>query len=338
MSTAECQRSFEAAALRDDRLDVAERASFERHASVCAVCSSEVQALELLAEPLRDGSPHDVDELHARRERRRLLTAFDRTFVAPERRPVKRRTAFTLAVPTLAALIGGALFWRMQHPELPVRALIRADSSAVWSRHVEGLRERVVLERGALFIRVEQHASAKTQLLVVLPDGELEDIGTTFSVSAQAGHTTRVSVQEGSVVLRLRGFGPLVLAAGETWSPPAQACPPSVQPAAAPPAVESLKPARVKRVSEKPDSAADFRAAVAVLEAGKPEAAAAAFARFGAKYPRDPRAEDAAYMRVIALQKLGAADPELKRAAQQYLARFPAGLRRVEVSPLASDP
>jgi ferric-dicitrate binding protein FerR (iron transport regulator) len=204
--------------------------------------------------------------------------------------------------------------------------VVHADSSAVWSRSIERDREQVVLERGALFIRVEHHIS---KFVVVLPDGELEDIGTTFSVSVQDGHTTRVSVREGRVVLRLRGLPPVGLAAGETWNPPVQACAPSAAPAA-------VEPPPARRATEKRDPAADFRAAIAVLEAGKHAEAAAAFARFGARYPRDPRAQDAAYLRVIALQKLGAADGELKRAAQQYLSRFPAGLRRVEVERLLS--
>jgi ferric-dicitrate binding protein FerR (iron transport regulator) len=44
----------------------------------------------------------------------------------------------------------------------------------------------------------------KRPLLVKLPDGELEDVGTTFSVLAENRRTARVSVEEGRVVLRLR--------------------------------------------------------------------------------------------------------------------------------------
>jgi hypothetical protein len=329
MSPTACPRLFEAEALRDDRLGAAERASFERHMSVCAACAREVHALETLAEPLRASSPRDVDELHARRERIRLLAAHDRTLVAPERRPGIRRR--WLALPALAALIAGVSLWRAQPVAHSGAAVVHADSSAVWTRRLEADREVVVLERGALFIRVEQHTS---RFVVVLPDGELEDIGTTFSVSAQDGHTTRVSVQEGSVVLRLRGQPPVAIGAGETWNPPAEACPPSAVPATA----TTAEPPPQPRAAEKRDPAGAFRAAIALLEAGKPAEAAAAFARFGAKYPRDPRAEDAAYLRVIALQKLGATDGELKQAAQQYLARFPRGLRRVEVEQLSSDP
>ena len=51
-----------------------------------------------------------------------------------------------------------------------------------------------------------------SRLLVILPDGELEDIGTTFTVSAADDQTNRVVVKEGSVLLRvLRRVEPLGL-------------------------------------------------------------------------------------------------------------------------------
>ena len=66
MSATPCPRLFEAEAMRDGRLTGAERASFERHVARCPACSSEVRALEALAESLRAEPPdHAVaDELH----------------------------------------------------------------------------------------------------------------------------------------------------------------------------------------------------------------------------------------------------------------------------------
>lgn len=57
--------------------------------------------------------------------------------------------------------------------------------------------------------------------------------------------------------------------------------------------------------------------------------AAALFAAFVAAQPRDARAEDAAYLRVIALQRAGK-PVEMKRAAE-----YPGGFMRDEVEPLA---
>jgi TolA-binding protein len=81
------------------------------------------------------------------------------------------------------------------------------------------------------------------------------------------------------------------------------------------------------------DAALEFRAAVGALEAGDNAVAAARFAAFLAAYPGDSRAEDAAYLRVIALQRLGNA-VRVREAARQYLHRYPRGFRRAEVEAL----
>src|ERR1022692_1431951 len=91
-----------------------------------------------------------------------------------------------------------------------------------WSEHREGDRDKVVLERGALWIHVD-HSSGEGRLVVELPDGELEDTGTTFTVSAGGGHTTRVAVEEGHVVLRIRGQASVAMGPGDAWVPEARA-------------------------------------------------------------------------------------------------------------------
>jgi TolA-binding protein len=62
--------------------------------------------------------------------------------------------------------------------------------------------------------------------------------------------------------------------------------------------------------------------------------AATMFGSFIHKYPHDPRAEDAAYSRVIALQRCGDIG-RMKDAAREYLQRYPSGFRRREVEPLS---
>lgn len=81
------------------------------------------------------------------------------------------------------------------------------------------------------------------------------------------------------------------------------------------------------------DPAVEFRAALAVFQGGDNVGAAAAFAAFVARHSRDARAEDAAYLRVIALQKCGA-ERDMRRAAADYLRLFPHGFRRAEVEGL----
>ena len=72
---------------------------------------------------------------------------------------------------------------------------------------------------------------------------------------------------------------------------------------------------------------------MAALDGGDDHGAAARFAGFLGRHPRDPRAEDAAYLRVIALQRSGD-DGGMKAAGAEYLRRYPAGFRRAEMESL----
>jgi hypothetical protein len=255
----------------------------------------------------------------------------------------------TLAPAVAAATIAAALlFWRARSvPDVaPAPAVVvRAAPATVWSRHPADGGERIVLDRGELWIQVD-HERRKTKLIVALPDGELEDTGTTFTVSAADGRTIHVAVEEGAVLLRIRGEPPMAIRRGERWSPRptplvAKATRPSDrargtgQPTAMPPEPPRRVSSRVPAVPpDAPDPALDFRAAVALLQGGSNREAAAAFADFVARHARDPRAEDAAYLRVIALQRSGA-DEDTASAAREYLRRYPTGFRRSEMERLS---
>jgi FecR-like protein len=340
--SATCPRLFEVEALRDGRLTGTELLRFQAHLGVCSACAREAQALQALADALRSPTePDDADELHVRRERTRLLAAFDESLV-PSPRAAQRGIWLAAAVAGLALIALVAFMLWPARPAPPRAALaksadpitIRADSSARWSRHSEAGLDRVVLESGALSIRVD-HIASQRRLLVSLPDGELEDIGTTFSVSAAAGHTARVTVQEGSVVLRLQGHPPIALGAGDAWSPPPL-------PAAPAPAVPSITPTlrpapsakRAVTADSDADPSADFRAAMASFNSGDNATAAARFAVFLTQHPQNAHAEDAAYLRVLALQRAGNSSAT-RQAARDYLARYPRGFRHAEAEALA---
>ena len=96
-----CPRAFEVDAMRDGRLGETERASFVRHLSTCAACARDVRFFEDLAASLR--SEHASDELHGRRERGRLLAAFDRSLMTGERRG-RPRLVLALAIVVLTGL------------------------------------------------------------------------------------------------------------------------------------------------------------------------------------------------------------------------------------------
>jgi len=368
MKKAACPRSFEAEALRDGRLAGAERVSFQRHLDSCPRCAREVATFQAIGDRLCDsGAEADADELHVRRERTRLLAAFDAKLAPPERTPAARTWLGAVAAASLL-LLGFCVYFRAPRvaaPRTESAVVVDADGAASWSRQSEGGVEKILLERGALSIRVD-HTPGQRRLLVVLPDGELEDIGTRFTVSAEAARTTRVSVESGSVVLRIRGQAPLALRAGESWNSSQRAAvstcpscesagvalatsarltPPTAAPASplastrSPPAAavpssdRAASPAASAAVHE-PDPALDFRAAIAALDRGDNIAAAGRLSSFLSLHPRDARCEDAAYLRVIALQRAG--DPGgMKEAAAQYLRQFPNGFRRAEVAALA---
>jgi len=354
-----CPRLFEAEAWRDGRLSGPEAGRFQAHASGCAACTRELHDLQTLADALGAPIENAPDELHVRRERTRLLAAFDARLV-----PVARQNnnpkliwatiAATLAFSAVALLLIGtrgqlpivtvspALAPSAAPPPEPVE--IRADSAAKWSRKAQDNVETIRLEAGALSIRVD-HTAATRRLLVILPDGELEDIGTTFSVSADAGHTTRVSVQEGRVILRLRDEAPRTLGAGESWSPPPS---PSPSASAAPVSrqvAETSAPAKAVPVASVPgvrpkrapvadhDAATEFRAAMTAFDGGDNARAAALFGSFISAHPGDSRGEDAAYLRVLALQRSGNAGA-MRQAATDYLRRHPHGFRKAEIDAL----
>jgi hypothetical protein len=349
MRSTPCPRLFELEAARDGRLTGAERASFERHMIGCPACLREAKALEGLAEALR-ASPRDdtgADELHVRRKRTRLLAAFDRTLTAPEHRAGDR--GWLLWPASVAAVVACALvLWRVRPDSQPVHAgaTVHADRTALWSESRNGNREEVDLARGVLWIHVD-HSFAEGRLLVVLPDGELEDVGTTFTVSVEDGHTTRVAVEEGRVLLRIHGRSEVVIGPGDTWMPEPRTAASALAsgapladmaPAARLAAAErnTPSPPLSAPVASAPASnpSVDFRAAMAALDVGDNHQAAAAFANFLEKHPRDARAEDAAYLRVIALQRSGDS-AGTKQAALEYLRRYPAGFRQTEVEPLS---
>ena len=349
MTAASCPRSFEVEAARDGRLIGAELVSFQRHLSTCLACSSEAHALAALAQASRALGGGERDELHLRRERTRILAAFDRDLVAPQ----QRVSLWFWIAPACALCVALLVLWRARalspQPADPVSiASVRAESHAVWSQRAQGNVDEVQLDQGALWIHVEHSLAPTRRLVVLLPDGELEDIGTTFRVSADEQHTTHVTVQDGSVLLRLRGLPPVALGPGQSWSREAIAAAPSLPSGSAPLSIPRPKPTPQSPASAlpravrnapsstsaaTPDPSLDFRVAMAWLDAGNPSHAAAAFSYFLTQHPQDPRAEDAAYLRVLALHQSGNLR-STQQAAQQYLERYPAGFRHAEVERL----
>jgi len=374
MMKAACPRAFEVEAMRDGRLTGADVVRFQAHLSVCAHCARELRALESLATALRRSEgAHvtDTDELAVRRRRVRLLSAFNATLVPGSPRASHawiRRVPLLAGVGALGVL---ALVFGLRAERSPLSVppgpssgvfepvTVQPDDSARWSRQIAGPLEKIRIEAGTLAIRVD-HTRSTRRLLVLLPDGEVEDVGTSFTVTVQNGRTTRVSVRDGKVILRLGGQSALGLGAGDAWTPEssARAATPATSGAAAEPllapvaqrddaassAARKASPTPHRPAASSPtassqpiaarDPGLDFRAALAAMRAGDQSSAAARFSAFLVHHPRDPRAEDAAYLRVISLQRAGDSHA-MQAAARDYVRRYPRGFRIAEVAPLA---
>jgi ferric-dicitrate binding protein FerR (iron transport regulator) len=215
-------------------------------------------------------------------------------------------------------------------------------TAARWWRHDEGGLTLVRLEDGELELQVA-HSAKQHRLIVSLPDGELEDVGTAFHVSVAAGRTVSVVVREGSVVVHRTGRPPVSLVAGDRWfaeparSPPVASAPPKPPAALPPPRAPAPPPppAPAPRPPARNTIAAEFRDAVSLLDGGRNAAAATALSAFLARHGDDPRAEDASYLLVVALQRTGDA-AATRAAAREYLQRYPSGFRRAQIEPLAA--
>jgi TolA-binding protein len=102
-------------------------------------------------------------------------------------------------------------------PPISSRFVVELESKgARWSRHYEGHLHVVVLEDGLLTVRT----SAKgpdDRLLVRVPDGEIEDVGTQFTVLVRAARTRRIEVSEGQVIFRAKDESERGIEAGRRW-------------------------------------------------------------------------------------------------------------------------
>jgi TolA-binding protein len=228
-----------------------------------------------------------------------------------------------------------------------------ASPGADWAAIERGPTLKLAARRGRFELSV--HPLSGTQrFILVLPDGELEVQGTRFIVEVDGTRTLGVRVEEGRVALRVRerGGSLLSLGAGESFtaaplprSPPAAAPSPDETrsfpaPAARAPVREPAPSAAPPATSAEHDvgttgaSGADFARAMSAFSSGNFGEAEQRFQAFSARYPADPRAEDATFLAAVASARRG--DHEnARRLAQRYLTRYPSGLRRREAERMA---
>ncbi|TAK32458.1 MAG: hypothetical protein EPO40_02750 [Myxococcaceae bacterium] len=339
-----CPFAAEVEAAHDGRLGAPDLPRLDRHVAGCAACLALRARLDAVrAEARREGNLA-LDDLARRRARADLLQRAAR----PGRTPLPTWGRFALGVATaLALLVVSASVWRRGARPLArdhALAHVEASPGTRWSRGSSAREERIVLGEGILLVEVP-HQHLGHRFVVALPDGEIEVRGTRFEVEVRALHTRRLDVTDGVVALRLEGRAEQLLAAGARWPTapaagdlaathprvralPAQAVVP-VERARTP---QRTRPARDAQtasvVADEP--VAPLAAGLRALQRGDLSVAAERFADFERAHPDDERAEDAGYLRVVALRRAGLT-AEAGGAAEAYLRRYSHGARRWEV-------
>lgn len=321
-----CPRAWEVEAVRDGRLTGRARDAHDGHVRACAPCAADSKALEAMARGLREVACNGVDEMAMRRIRNRVLEVVDAEQTGRVRtgRRGWGRAAGGLVLALTVALVAFFFSWRarsgptveaqapaheaLRSPEAPSAAssivMARVETSVVvsasdttrYTRATDGTVERFDLRDGTLRLHVQRPVEGR-RVVVSVPDGEIEDIGTVFEVVVTDGHLERVDVDEGRVVVRLLDRAPVTVGAGTSWK----------------------------------------RSTTAKAKKGLDRGAgpgASASTRSTTTAPAPDEREDVAYLEVLRLLREGR-DADARAAASQYLSDFPAGFRRVEMDRVA---
>jgi hypothetical protein len=244
-----------------------------------------------------------------------------------------------------------------------VETTVRGAASARFTRVQMGTVERVELDDGAIDLEVRPLRQGE-RFLVATGDAEVEVRGTVFHVEAHQRHIAAVAVAEGKVEVRYAGSLTL-LGPGAEWSPPGDvAAEPSpraldndgdsarpAEPGSAPHSASTQGSTMGLRAAEpgsgaapsdrkiKADASAPgassqaFAEGMRLIERGDYAAGADKLDAYQHQNPSDARAEDAAYLTIIAFQRAGRRDAALA-AARRYLQQYPRGYRHAEVQAL----
>jgi hypothetical protein len=344
MSADRCSRQWQVEAVRDGRIQKSERERVLRHIEQCVQCSREARKLEALGGALHSLPAVPVDALAAHRLRQRLLSDLNSSLLDARPARAKLDILLALAASGLAAAAfwavqtGRAQRWIMPQPKPESQLLeVTAEPGARWRELRTGKLTRVELTEGEAAFKIHRTSPAES-VTVVLPDGEIEDLGTVFSVSVYGQKTTRISVSQGRILVRLRARPELLLKAGDSWvSQPDAATSDqrgtrpvpssSAEPAAALGAsAETVKRHPAPVPAEKPP---------ALASTGRSEPRSLARSLDAGVAPGGSRDEDDAYLEIVSLVRRGRSDAA-REAANSYLRRFPDGFRREEVLNVAT--
>jgi TolA-binding protein len=353
-----CERSWQAEVARDGRFSDFDRASFERHAATCAVCTREMRALAELETAFRSLPARASSPLDRRRARIELLRRANALAVHEPPRWSRRRLTVAAFVATAVAALAFVAFAllrpaTLRQPHASIAAptyRLEASEGADFALADPGATLRIDARRGRFELEVDRLKQGQ-RFLLSLPDGELEVRGTRFVVDVDRARTRSVHVTEGRVTLRLRNRAPVVLSAGDRWPAVAAGAPspepprpPDLERSAAAATPNSVRAPRATAptasaaptATPAPTAGGDFAGAMAAFSAGDFARAETLFATFEARHPRDARVEDSMFLRSVARSRRGDTGGA-QALARDYLRRYPKGLRRLEAERLAAD-
>jgi hypothetical protein len=215
-----CPRLWEVEAAHVGRLDGEDCAKQREHQKTCGDCGRMARSLiELKQQLLALAAP--ADELTLRRLRQSTLQR-----AAAWRQKRRLRPSVIVLVVLLAAGAAGLGLRSLRGPLVEVTSQVEPSS---WSRHHSPHVERVVLREGVFSLSVRRGAG-DPRVVVEIPEGEIEDVGTVFSVTVHDGRTTRIAVTRGAVVLRRARLPELKLLAGSVWQAVPRAAPAARKP------------------------------------------------------------------------------------------------------------
>lgn len=314
MKPRECPRRWETEMANAGLSSAAELAQLNGHVESCADCAETRRFFETVRMELR--APADSrDALSLRRLRNKTLARASAAF-----RPARDRRLYAGAFGAFAAACLGVCLFGAVHKERPplekAAVVVEAATTSTSFSHVtKGGSERIDLMDGTLSLSSRRMPSG-AKLIVYVPDGAIEDVGTVFKVSVSEHRTVRIAVTEGEVVFRRPGAADLRILAGSVWTAPEEARASAIQAAplvAAAPGTASASPLAPRRERTRSPSPR------VVPEADTcPD-------------------EDAAYLRIVALLREHRAE-EARMGASDYLRRCPSGFRRTEVARISRGP
>jgi hypothetical protein len=339
----DCPRTWEVEAARDGRLQSKDVDSFMRHLASCENCQRRQARLNTLGAVLRALPPVPDDLLAARRMRHRLFAEADQLVLQSPDKPRTNRWliggAVALAAAAALALSFGVRRSVPSHPVAVVAGLangqalqvnIEAQAGTIWHKTQVGNQLRLELETGEIRASVGVRRPGQS-LVIHLPDGEIEDLGTVLTVRVEKEHTASVRVFEGRVRLRLAGSGALELGAGDSW-----VAPPAPKPEPAPSCSAAKLPSAPPLRASAPPNRPERHPAPAAMESPSKETAAPVLDTPQSPSPQQAREEDEAYLRIVELVRAHRFD-EARSAAKDYLLRYPKGFRREEVLGVATS-